>query len=76
MEEKFKQSRKGHTNLLQAVLHNLRSVVDGQHNILDTNSGQGLNLVHNHGLVGELDQGLGQSQGLRGEALLVKSKGS
>jgi hypothetical protein len=52
------------THLLQAVLHDLGTIVDGKHNVGDANSSQSLNLVEDHGLVGELDQGLGQSKGL------------
>lgn len=75
-EERATRQSRRNTNLLQAVLHNLGSVVDSQHNILDTNGSQSLNLVHNHGLVCELDQGLGQSQGLGGAALLVEFRGA
>lgn len=45
-------------------LHNLGAVVDSQHHIGDTSLGKGLNLVLDHGLVGKLDEGFGESQGL------------
>jgi len=50
--------------LFQNTLHNLRAVVDSQNDIRNTNSGERLNLVQNHGLVGELDQRLGHSESL------------
>ena len=52
------------TNLLQNTFHDLWPVVHGEDDIGDTNSCQSLNLVHDHGLVGELHKGLGHSQGL------------
>lgn len=52
-------------------LHNLGTVVDGQHHISDTSLGKSLNLVLDHGFVGELDEGLGKSEGLCHGASLV-----
>lgn len=52
------------TNLLQVSFHNLWAVVDSKHNVGDTSVGKGLNLVLDHGLVGEFDEGLGEGQGL------------
>lgn len=52
------------TDLLQVSLHNLRTVVDSQNDIGNTSLGKGLNLVLDHGLVGKLDEGFGQGQGL------------
>lgn len=52
------------TDLLQVRLHDLGSIVDSQNDISHTGLGQGLNLVLDHGLVGELNEGLGQGQGL------------
>lgn len=46
------------------VLHNLGSVVDSQDHISDTSLGKSLNLVLDHGLVGKLDEGFGESQSL------------
>lgn len=54
------------TNLLQVCLHDLGAVVDSQNNVRDTSIGEGLNLVLDHGFVGELDEGLGEGQGLCG----------
>jgi len=52
------------TYLLQYVDHDLRSVVDGEHNVLDTGSGQRLDLMQDHRAVAELDQWFGQGEGL------------
>lgn len=54
----------GGTYLLQDTLHDLWPVVHSEHDISDTNSCQCLNLVHDHGLVGELHQGLGHGKSL------------
>lgn len=54
--------------LSQELLHDLRSVVDSKDDISDTRCDQRLNLVHNHGLVGELDKRLGESEGERAKA--------
>lgn len=56
--------RSDRTNLFQVCLHNLRAVVDGEHNISNTSISKGLNLVLDHGLVRKLDEGLRQGQGL------------
>lgn len=45
--------------LLQGRSHNLWSVVDSEHNICDTGSSKGLNLVQYHGLVAEFNERLG-----------------
>lgn len=55
------------TNLCQMLLHHLWTVVDGKDDICHTSSGQGLNLVQDHALVAEFDQGLGQCEGLVAE---------
>ena len=55
---------KVHAHLLQCLCHNLRSVVDSEHNVGHTSSGKSLNLMENHGLVSELDQRLRESKGL------------
>lgn len=52
----------------QELLHDLRSVVDSENDIGNTSCDQRLNLMHNHGLVTELDKGLGESQSLRSSA--------
>lgn len=59
------------TNLLQVGLHNLGAIVDSQNNVSDTSLGKGLDLVLDHGLVCELDQRLGESQGLCSTLLSV-----
>jgi len=46
------------------LLHDLRAVVDGKDNISDASLGKSLDLVEDHGLVGELDQWLRQGEGL------------
>ena len=48
----------------QMLLHNLGSVVHSKYDVCDASSCQSFNLVQNHGLVSELDQGLGESKGL------------
>lgn len=55
----------GKTHLCQVLLHDLGAVVDSEDNIGDASSSKGLDLVLNHGLVRELDQGLGEGEGLR-----------
>lgn len=61
----FKESIKAPGSYLsQELLHDLRSVVDSKDDISDTRCDQRLNLVYNHGLVGELDKRLGESEGL------------
>lgn len=52
------------TDLLETGLHDLGPVVDGQDDIGDASIGESGDLVLNDGLVGELDQRLGQSEGL------------
>jgi hypothetical protein len=64
----YTKSAKGKkaTNLDQVLLHNLRAVVHGQDDVGDASSSQGLDLVQDHALVAELDQGFRQGQGLVG----------
>jgi hypothetical protein len=50
--------------LLEKLLHDFWSVVDGEDNIFDTSSNERLNLVDNHGLVAKLDEGFRKGQGL------------
>jgi hypothetical protein len=50
--------------LFQSGRHNLGAVVDGEDNVGDTSSGEGGNLVLNHGLVAKLDQRFGKSERL------------
>lgn len=52
------------TNLGKVLFHNLRAVVHGQDNIGHACVRQSLDLVQDHALVAELDQGFRQSQGL------------
>jgi hypothetical protein len=61
--------RVGNSSYLgQKLLHDLGSVVDSKNDIGNTCCDQRLNLMHNHGLVAELDKGLGKSQSLRSSA--------
>jgi len=50
--------------LLQPLGHNLRSVVYGEDNVRDTGSGESLDLVQHHRLVGEFYEGFGEREGL------------
>lgn len=50
--------------LSQMLLHDLWSIVNRQNNIRNSGSCQRFNLVQDHGLVAELDQWLGESEGL------------
>jgi hypothetical protein len=52
------------TNSLQCRSHDLRSVVDSEHDILDAGLSQCLYLMLNHGLVRKLDQRLRVCEGL------------
>lgn len=58
------KGEKGWTDLLQVCLHDLWAVVDGENNVCNTSIGKGGDLVLDHGLVGEFDEGLGEGQGL------------
>jgi hypothetical protein len=53
-----------HTYGLQRLSHDLRPVVDGEHDIGNAGVGQGLDLMLDHGLVRKLDERLGVSEGL------------
>jgi hypothetical protein len=44
--------------------HDLRAVIDGEHDVGDAGVGERGDLVLDHGLVGELDERLGQREGL------------
>lgn len=57
------EGKKAH--LLETLLHHLWAVVDGEDDIRDAGLSEGLNLVENHGPVAELDQGLGEGEGLQ-----------
>lgn len=48
----------------EELLHNFRAVVDSENNVCDTRRNEGLNLVHDHGLVAKLDEGLWEGEGL------------
>jgi hypothetical protein len=52
------------TDGLQGLGHDLGTVVDGEDNIGDTSSSESLDLVLDHGLVGELNKRLGVCEGL------------
>ena len=69
----------GYTHCLERLGHDLRAVVDGEDNICDTGSGEGLDLMLDHGLVRELDERLGVGEGLQlalAWPLLLASRGS
>lgn len=50
--------------LVQELLHDLGAVVDGEDDVCDAGGDEGLDLVDYHGLVAELDEGLGEGEGL------------
>ena len=50
--------------LLQSFGHDLWSVVDGENNVCDACSSQRLDLVQDHGLVAELNEGLREGERL------------
>lgn len=50
--------RYGGAYLSQVFLHNFWSVVHGKHDVGDAGCREGLDLVQNHALVAELDEGL------------------
>lgn len=52
------------THLGEELFHNLGPVVDGENDVFDTSGDEGLDLVDNHGLVAELDEGFGKREGL------------
>lgn len=54
----------GSTDCLQGLGHDLRAVVDSEHDIGNTSSGKSLDLVLDHGLVGELNKRLGVCESL------------
>jgi len=71
--------RGGYTHCLERLGHDLGAVVDCEDNICDTGSGEGLNLMLDHGLVRELDERLGVGEGLQfalAWPLLLASRGS
>lgn len=62
------------TDLLQGLSHDLWAVVDGEDDVGDTSSSESLDLVLDHGLVGELHERLGICEGLRlGSALPLQA---
>lgn len=66
----------GRAYLGKELFHDLRAVVDRQDDVGDTNGDESLNLVHNHGLVAELDEGLGERQGLSRAGICQSQNGS
>lgn len=52
------------------LLHDLWPVVDGEDNVGDAGIDEGLDLVDDHGLVTELDEGLGEGEGLRSVSVM------
>ena len=60
------------TYLLEGRDHNIRTVVDSQHNVSNTRSSQALNLMQDHRTISEFHQGLGKRQSLIVSASLAK----
>jgi len=54
----------GIEHLLKFLGHDLRAVVDGKNDVRDASGSQCCDLMLDHGLVGKLDEGFGESQGL------------
>jgi hypothetical protein len=52
------------THLFAGFRHDLWPVVDCEHDIRDTGCGESLDLMLDHGSVGELDERLGEGEGL------------
>ena len=68
-----------YTDGLERLGHDLWAVVDSEDNICDTGSGKSLDLVLDHGLVGELNKRLWEGEGLQLASvrlLPVASRGS
>lgn len=63
------------TYLLEGRDHNIRTIVDSQHNVSNTRSSQALNLMQDHRTISELHQGLGKRQSLIVPASLAKYHG-
>lgn len=55
----------GGTHGLESLGHDLRPVVDGEHDVSDTSISQCLDLMLNHGLVRKLNERLGVGEGLQ-----------
>lgn len=65
----------GRAYLGKELLHHLGAVVDSKHDVGNTSGDECLDLVHNHGLVAEFNEGLGQRQGLfAGAALSIPKR--
>lgn len=60
------------TYLLEGRDHNIRTVVDSQHNVSNTRSSQALYLMQDHRAISEFHQGLGKCQSLIVPASLAK----
>lgn len=50
----------------ESFLHDVWSVIDGEDDVCDAGSCESLDLVKDHGPIGEFDQWLGESEGLYG----------
>ena len=61
---KRKRKRKRATDSPERLGHDFRTVVDREDDVCDTGGGERLDLVLDHGLVGELDERLGVSERL------------
>lgn len=65
----------GEGYLFQSLFHNIWSVIDGEDDVRDAGSGEAFDLMENHGPIGELDQRLGESEGLiRVKGLLERGR--
>jgi hypothetical protein len=60
-----------HTHGLEGLGHDLWPVVNGQYNVRHASTGQSLNLVLDHGLVGEFNERLRVCEGLHMVSLQV-----
>lgn len=61
----------GLTDCFKSLCHNLRAVVNCQYNICDTGGSESLDLMLDHRLVGELNEGLGVGEGLEQLSVLL-----
>ena len=52
----------------EGFCHDIGAIIDGENDVGDTSSRQRLDLVKDHGSVGEFDEGLRESEGQRSQA--------
>ena len=65
MSSAFRKQIVEYTHGLQGLGHDLWAVVDREHNVGNASVGQCLDLMLDHGLVGELNERLGVGEGLQ-----------